>query len=290
MHINCAVSTAGLAVACAVLWAAANELLIQPKEYTCFNLALERIRCSCRRISVLQRQGPWQFAAPAVACCTGMLAMNRSRLVRRHYAKQDSGASKSRAHHCSNIAQSCTFLSCGREDPRVTVRLGTPISAYGQESRNRAARQRIPHRAYTDSDGVEHHQVGCPPVPPSTAAVQVQVHVWTMCERCAAPANGLMHRGWSFRTCKDARRLLCSCRLCGRVVTRWLLNAMVCRSSSMQRDPAAAWRWSTPPCIRCLPLLIVARGWLCRSSAVSVAGAMWLADTLHLSCRGACSD
>lgn len=28
----------------AVLWAAANELLIQPKEYTCYNLALERIR------------------------------------------------------------------------------------------------------------------------------------------------------------------------------------------------------------------------------------------------------
>lgn len=41
----------------------------------------------------------------------------------------------------------------------MTVRLGTPISAYGQESRNRAARQRIPHRAYTDSDGVEHHHV-----------------------------------------------------------------------------------------------------------------------------------
>ena len=44
-------------------------------------------------------------------------------------------------------------------DPRVTVRLGTPISAYGQESRNRAARQRIPHRAWTDGSGVEHHQV-----------------------------------------------------------------------------------------------------------------------------------
>lgn len=41
----------------------------------------------------------------------------------------------------------------------MTVRLGTPISGYGQESRNRAARQRIPHRAYTDSDGVEHHHV-----------------------------------------------------------------------------------------------------------------------------------
>ena len=39
-HLDCA----GLAVAGAVLWAAANELLIQPKEYTCYNLALERIR------------------------------------------------------------------------------------------------------------------------------------------------------------------------------------------------------------------------------------------------------
>ena len=41
----------------------------------------------------------------------------------------------------------------------MTVRLGTPISAFGQDSRNRAARQRIPHRAHTDSDGVEHHHV-----------------------------------------------------------------------------------------------------------------------------------
>lgn len=79
--------------AVAVLWAAVNELLIQPREYTCFNLALERLR----------------------------------------------------------------------EDPRVTVRLGTPISGYGAESRNRAARQRVAHRDYTDSSGVEHIQVGCSP-------------------------------------------------------------------------------------------------------------------------------
>ncbi|KAL0048640.1 hypothetical protein WJX82_007500 [Trebouxia sp. C0006] len=46
-----------------------------------------------------------------------------------------------------------------RDDPRVTVRLGTPISGYGQESRNRAARQRIPHRAYNDDSGTEHFQV-----------------------------------------------------------------------------------------------------------------------------------
>ena len=43
-HAQLGASCAGLAVAGAVLWAAANELLIQPKEYTCYNLALERIR------------------------------------------------------------------------------------------------------------------------------------------------------------------------------------------------------------------------------------------------------
>ena len=80
---------AGLAFAGAILYAAVNELLIQPKEYACFNLALEKLR----------------------------------------------------------------------DDPRVTVRLGSPISGYGTESRNRAARQRIPHRTYVDANGTEHVQV-----------------------------------------------------------------------------------------------------------------------------------
>ena len=39
------VGPTGLAVAAAVLWTATNELLIQPTEYTCFNLALEKIKC-----------------------------------------------------------------------------------------------------------------------------------------------------------------------------------------------------------------------------------------------------
>ena len=42
-----------------------------------------------------------------------------------------------------------------QDDPRVTVRLGTPVSGYGQESRNRQARQRIPHRIYKDAQGTE---------------------------------------------------------------------------------------------------------------------------------------
>ncbi len=35
-------------MAAAVLWAAVNELLIQPVEYTCYNLALEKVRCRWR--------------------------------------------------------------------------------------------------------------------------------------------------------------------------------------------------------------------------------------------------
>lgn len=38
---------------------------------------------------------------------------------------------------------------------QVRVRIGSPITGYGQESRNRAARQRIPNRTWTDEDGVE---------------------------------------------------------------------------------------------------------------------------------------
>ena len=78
-------------LAAAVIWAVVNELLIQPMEYTCFNLTLKKLQ----------------------------------------------------------------------DDPRVTVRLGTPVSGYGQDSRNRQARQRIPHRVYKDASGREKIQV-CP--------------------------------------------------------------------------------------------------------------------------------
>lgn len=39
------------------------------------------------------------------------------------------------------------------------MRIGSPITGYGQESRNRAARQRIPNKIYTDENGVEHVEV-----------------------------------------------------------------------------------------------------------------------------------
>ncbi|KAG5004447.1 hypothetical protein JHK82_028461 [Glycine max] len=43
-----------------------------------------------------------------------------------------------------------------QDDGQIRVRIGFPITGYGQESRNRAARQRIPHRVWTDEEGVEH--------------------------------------------------------------------------------------------------------------------------------------
>ncbi|KAL6348419.1 hypothetical protein AAG906_005727 [Vitis piasezkii] len=46
-----------------------------------------------------------------------------------------------------------------QEDGQVRVRIGSPITGYGQESRNRAARQRIANRIWTDEDGVEHVEV-----------------------------------------------------------------------------------------------------------------------------------
>ncbi|RWW60382.1 hypothetical protein BHE74_00032629, partial [Ensete ventricosum] len=46
-----------------------------------------------------------------------------------------------------------------QHDSQVTVRIGSPVTGYGQESRNRAARQRIPNRVWTDEDGVEHVEV-----------------------------------------------------------------------------------------------------------------------------------
>ncbi|XP_077227657.1 import inner membrane translocase subunit isoform X2 [Tasmannia lanceolata] len=46
-----------------------------------------------------------------------------------------------------------------QNDSQVRARIGSPITGYGSESRNRAARQRIPNRAWTDEDGVEHVEI-----------------------------------------------------------------------------------------------------------------------------------
>ncbi|KAK3204907.1 hypothetical protein Dsin_018953 [Dipteronia sinensis] len=46
-----------------------------------------------------------------------------------------------------------------QDDGQVRVRIGSPITGYGQESRNRAARQRIPNRVFTDEFGTEHVEI-----------------------------------------------------------------------------------------------------------------------------------
>lgn len=46
-----------------------------------------------------------------------------------------------------------------QNDSQVRVRIGSPVTGYGQESRNRAARQRIPNRIWTDEDGVERVEI-----------------------------------------------------------------------------------------------------------------------------------
>ncbi|XP_062216174.1 probable mitochondrial import inner membrane translocase subunit TIM21 isoform X2 [Phragmites australis] len=46
-----------------------------------------------------------------------------------------------------------------QSDSQVTSRIGHPITGYGHETRNRAARQRIPNKVWTDEDGVEHVEV-----------------------------------------------------------------------------------------------------------------------------------
>ncbi|KAK3151077.1 hypothetical protein QOZ80_3AG0241400 [Eleusine coracana subsp. coracana] len=46
-----------------------------------------------------------------------------------------------------------------QSDSQVMARIGHPITGYGHETRNRAARQRIPNKIWTDEDGVEHVEV-----------------------------------------------------------------------------------------------------------------------------------
>ncbi|KAG0449000.1 hypothetical protein HPP92_027549 [Vanilla planifolia] len=46
-----------------------------------------------------------------------------------------------------------------QNDSQVRVRIGSPVTGYGQESRNRAARQRIANRVWKDEDGIEHVEV-----------------------------------------------------------------------------------------------------------------------------------
>ena len=44
-------------------------------------------------------------------------------------------------------------------DPRVTVRVGTPMTGYGREGRSRSARQHVPHVVHVDGAGREHVRI-----------------------------------------------------------------------------------------------------------------------------------
>ncbi|KMZ55933.1 putative Import inner membrane translocase subunit tim21, mitochondrial,putative, partial [Zostera marina] len=46
-----------------------------------------------------------------------------------------------------------------QNDSQVRVRIGSPVKGYGQESMNRAARQRIPNKTWTDENGIERVEV-----------------------------------------------------------------------------------------------------------------------------------
>eukprot|EP00976_Prorocentrum_cordatum_P090711 1188226-Prorocentrum_minimum.AAC.1 len=46
-----------------------------------------------------------------------------------------------------------------QQDPRVSVRLGSPITGYGAEGRSRSARGHIRHREYYGPDNMQHMQV-----------------------------------------------------------------------------------------------------------------------------------
>ena len=105
----------------AVLYAAASELLLQPKEYAAFAAALDRIR----------------------------------------------------------------------EDPRLTVRLGSPLTGYGQEARSRAARQRISHRLRVDASGLEHITVQFwARGPAGVARVTAEMHKASDAAAAVAAAGG----------------------------------------------------------------------------------------------------
>lgn len=128
-----------------VLWAVVNELLLQPREFPRTQplhslAAIQGHPCNKQVMSSPTRRAP----------CAGAVlwtVANELLLQPREYT-------------AFSLA-----LDRLRDDPRVMVALGSPVSGYGQETRNRAARQRIPHRVYTDDRGVEHVQArNCRPL------------------------------------------------------------------------------------------------------------------------------
>ncbi|KAK9095239.1 hypothetical protein Scep_026708 [Stephania cephalantha] len=121
---------AGLGIAAAAGYAVFKELIFEPKEYKIFGKALERIQNDSQ----------------------GAFINNHTRLMSCDKPSYD----VSLATFLGNNLISIPFLHLSST---VRVRIGSPITGYGQESRNRAARQRIPNRTWTDEDGVERVEV-----------------------------------------------------------------------------------------------------------------------------------
>ncbi|KAL2933338.1 putative mitochondrial import inner membrane translocase subunit TIM21 [Bienertia sinuspersici] len=118
---------AGLGIAGVAAYGVFKELIFEPKEYKIFSKALEKI----------QHDGQVKGKEPKAKVVEGTNEKDFALTTPKVFQKD----------HCKYIMWV------------VRVRIGSPIKGYGQESRNRAARQRIPHRVWTDEDGVEHVEV-----------------------------------------------------------------------------------------------------------------------------------
>ncbi|KAF1878877.1 hypothetical protein Lal_00047549 [Lupinus albus] len=124
---------AGLGIAAAAGYAVFKELIFQPKEYKIYSKALKRIQDDGQVFKKFSRN-PQVFldlSRDPCGCNSAFCGEIRLQLSRDPLSQK----------------------------PKVRVRIGFPITGYGQESRNRAARQRIPNRVWTDEDGLEHVEV-----------------------------------------------------------------------------------------------------------------------------------
>jgi import inner membrane translocase subunit TIM21 len=119
-----------------VLYAALNELVFSPKEYKCYAHTLEKIKDD-----------------PRVTVRIG---------------EREEGGGTARVAARTRTPAGVFYVAAQHEPPPAastpapapaTPPAGSPVSAYGTESRNRAARQRIPHRVFNDAEGREHVQL-----------------------------------------------------------------------------------------------------------------------------------
>ncbi|KAF7153395.1 hypothetical protein RHSIM_Rhsim01G0137400 [Rhododendron simsii] len=135
---------AGLGIAAAAGYAVFKELIFQPKEYKIFGKALDRIQNDSQIYKWLvyfkSNGNPGEHESVAITIVFPCTAMEFTAFTGPNEA--------------IGVQQKGLTIVI-----YVRVRIGSPVTGYGQESRNRAARQRIPNRTWTDEDGVEHVEV-----------------------------------------------------------------------------------------------------------------------------------